>query len=113
MPNSPNQAPDQIIRPEILALAAYHVPPASGMVKLDAMENPYALPQQLRDEIAQLVVDTPINRYPDASAAALKARLKQALAVSAGMDITLGNGSDEIIQIIAMALAKPGAVLKR
>lgn len=104
-------SPDQIIRPEILALSAYQVPPASGMVKLDAMENPYALPQALRDEIARLVADAPINRYPDASAAVLKARLKEALAVPAGMDIMLGNGSDEIIQIIAMSVARPGAVL--
>lgn len=104
-------SPDQLIRPEILALATYHVPPASGMVKLDAMENPYVLPQALRDEIARLVADAPINRYPDAGAVSLKARLRQALAVPADMDIMLGNGSDEIIQIIAMALAKPGAAL--
>ncbi|MBP6057697.1 MAG: histidinol-phosphate transaminase [Nitrosomonas sp.] len=109
MPNSYN--PDQIIRPEILALSAYHVPPATGMIKLDAMENPYALPSALREEIAQLTANAPINRYPDASAASLKAALRQALAISADMDILLGNGSDEIIQIIAMAVAKPGAVL--
>ena len=107
MPNSPNQ----LIRPEILAFAAYHVPSASGMVKLDAMENPYTLPQALRDEIARLVADAPVNRYPDAGAVSLKARLREALAVPAGMEIMLGNGSDEIIQIIALALAKPGAVL--
>ena len=104
-------SPDQLIRQEILALSAYHVPPASGMVKLDAMENPYSLPQALRDEIARLAADAPLNRYPDASAASLKARLQTALAVPAGMDIMLGNGSDEIIQIIALATAKPGAVL--
>jgi histidinol-phosphate aminotransferase len=34
---------DSLVRPEIRALAAYHVAPAAGMVKLDAMENPYAL----------------------------------------------------------------------
>jgi len=103
--------PDQIIRPEILALSAYHVPSASGMVKLDAMENPYSLPQALRDEIAQLAADAPLNRYPDASAASLKARLQTALAAPAGMDIMLGNGSDEIIQMIALAFARPGAIL--
>lgn len=107
MPSSP----EQIFRPEILALSAYHVPPASGMVKLDAMENPYSLPPELRDEIALLAASAPINRYPDASAAALKATLREALAVPAGMDIMLGNGSDEIIQILALACAKPGAVL--
>lgn len=104
-------SPDQIIRPEILALSAYHVPPPSGMVKLDAMENPYSLPQELGEEIAQLAASAPINRYPDASAASLKAALREALAVPGGMDIMLGNGSDEIIQIIALAFARPGAIL--
>lgn len=107
MPSSP----DQIIRPEILALSAYHVPPASGMVKLDAMENPYTLPPELRDEIAGLAASAPVNRYPDASAVALKAALREALAIPDGMDIMLGNGSDEIIQIIALAFARPGAIL--
>lgn len=109
MPNSFD--PDQIIRPEILALSAYHVPPATGMIKLDAMENPYTLPSALQDEIAELTAHAPINRYPDPSAVELKATLREALAVPDGMDIMLGNGSDEIIQIIAMAAAKPGAVL--
>lgn len=103
--------PEQIIRPEILALSAYHVPPATGMIKLDAMENPYPLPPALRDEIARLSLNAPVNRYPDASAVTLKATLRQALGISDDMDILLGNGSDEIIQIIAMAVAKPGAVL--
>jgi histidinol-phosphate aminotransferase len=106
-----SRVPNQIIRPEILALSAYHVPPASGMVKLDAMENPYSLPLELRDEIAQLAGEAPINRYPDAGAASLKTALRKALAIPGGMDIMLGNGSDEIIQIIALAFAKPGAVL--
>ncbi|SFN23018.1 histidinol-phosphate aminotransferase [Nitrosospira briensis] len=103
--------PDQLIRPEILALSAYHVPPAKGMVKLDAMENPYSLPAPLREEIAQLAADAPINRYPDPNAASLKAALREALAIPDGMEIMLGNGSDEIIQIIALAFARPGAAL--
>ncbi len=109
MPISDN--PDQIIRPEILALSAYHVQPATGMIKLDAMENPYSLPYALRNEIAHLTANAPINRYPDASARSLKATLREALAISNDMDILLGNGSDEIIQIIAMATAKSNAVL--
>ncbi|UJP05966.1 MAG: histidinol-phosphate transaminase [Nitrosomonas sp.] len=109
MPNS--LQPEQIIRPEILALTAYHVPPAAGMIKLDAMENPYPLPSELQEEIAQVAASAPINRYPDASAAPLKASLRKALAISSEMDILLGNGSDEIIQMIAMAVAKPDAVL--
>jgi len=101
--------PDQLIRDEIRALAAYHVPDAGGYVKLDAMENPYALPDTLRAEIARLAADAAINRYPDAAATALKDRIRSTMAVPDGMEILLGNGSDEIIQILAMAIAKPGA----
>lgn len=103
--------PEQIFRPEILGLSAYHVPPATGMIKLDAMENPYPLPPKLREEIASLMTQAPINRYPDASAASLKTSLRRALSIPDDMSMLLGNGSDEIIQIIAMAAAKPGAVL--
>lgn len=102
---------ENLIRPEILALHAYHVPPASGMTKLDAMENPYSLPQGLRDEIARLVSDAEINRYPDAGAHHLKAGIRKVTNLPSGMDILLGNGSDEIIQLLALAVARPGAVL--
>lgn len=103
--------PNQIIRPEILGLSPYHVQAASGMIKLDAMENPYPLPPALLEEIAQLAASAPINRYPDARADSLKFALRQALGIPSEMEILLGNGSDEIIQIIAMAVAKPNAVL--
>jgi histidinol-phosphate aminotransferase len=103
--------PESLIRPEVLALHAYHVPPASGMIKLDAMENPYALPQGLRAEIAQVVADVEINRYPDAAAHEIKASIAKVTNLPSGMDVLLGNGSDEIIQLLALAVAKPGAVL--
>ena len=106
-----HKSPQQVIRPEILALSAYHVPPSKGMVKLDAMENPYLLPDELREEIAHITADAPVNRYPDPSAATLKVALREALAVPDKMEIMLGNGSDEIIQTIALACARPGAVL--
>ncbi len=103
--------PENLLRPDVLALHAYHVPPASGMIKLDAMENPYILPQALRDEIARLVAGAAINRYPDAAAHQLKASISKVTNLPSGMDILLGNGSDEIIQLLAMAVAKPGATL--
>ncbi len=103
--------PENLLRPEVLALHAYHVPPASGMIKLDAMENPYLLPQGLRDEIAHAVAHAEINRYPDAGARGLKDRIAKVVNLPSGMDVLLGNGSDEIIQLLALAVAKPGAVL--
>ncbi len=103
--------PERLLRQEVLALHAYHVPSSTGMVKLDAMENPYALPPQLRDEIARLAADAAINRYPDASAQHLKEKIRAVTGLPQGMEMLLGNGSDEIIQLLALAVAKPGATL--
>ncbi|MDO8350368.1 MAG: histidinol-phosphate transaminase [Gallionella sp.] len=100
-----------LIRSEILALSAYHVPDSGGYIKLDAMENPYLLPQSLREEIAAIVADAAINRYPDPNPAALKGKIRELLALPEGMEVLLGNGSDELIQLLAMALNKPGATL--
>ena len=100
-----------IIRPEIQALAAYHVQPAQGMVKLDAMENPFAFPTDLRAGLADGLANASLNRYPSANADELKASIRAAMNIPAELDILLGNGSDEIIQLIAMACAKPGAAL--
>lgn len=110
---SPGDAatPESLFRPEVLALRAYHVPPAAGMVKLDAMENPYRLPQALRDEIARRTADAEINRYPDAGAHELKRRIREVTGLQPGMEVLLGNGSDELIQLLALAAARPGAVL--
>lgn len=100
---------ENIIRAEVRALAAYHVPDSSGFVKLDAMENPYTLPEHLRGELAQRLVQVEMNRYPVPSYAALKAKICDKLGVLAGFDVVLGNGSDELISMISIACAKPGA----
>ncbi len=100
-----------LIRPEILALSAYHVPESGGFIKLDAMENPYLVPQSLQDEIAAAVACAPINRYPDPNPSLLKEKIRHLLDLPDGMDVLLGNGSDELIQLLAMAVNKPGAVL--
>lgn len=100
-----------LVRREILDLHAYHVPDSTGYVKLDAMENPYPLPPALCDEIAAAVATAPINRYPDPSAASLKAKMCAVTGLPENMAVLLGNGSDELIQLLAMAVNKPGAVL--
>jgi len=96
------------IREEIRDLSAYHVADASGMIKLDAMENPYVWPDELRQQWTELLAQTDVNRYPDPSGQQLKQQLRQAMNIPADMEIMLGNGSDEIIQIIAMAMSGSG-----
>jgi histidinol-phosphate aminotransferase len=103
--------PASVFRPEILAWKAYHVPDSAGMVKLDAMENPYSLPDTLRQTLGEALADAAIHRYPDPSPQGLKSLLRERLDLPRDMEILLGNGSDEIIQLLCLAVARPGAVV--
>ena len=105
------KTPASLVRDEIRALTAYHVAPAQGMVKLDAMENPYRLPAELAAALARRLGEVAVNRYPDPTGAGLKARLREAMGIADSLDILLGNGSDEILQIVTLALARPGAAV--
>jgi histidinol-phosphate aminotransferase len=100
---------ENVIRPEIRALSAYHVPDSAGMVKLDAMENPYTLPTALREELGKRLADVALNRYPVPSYTALKHAICAKLGVPDGYGVVLGNGSDELIAMLSVACAKPGA----
>jgi histidinol-phosphate aminotransferase len=51
-----------------------------------------------------------VNRYPDPAAPRLKQRLREAMGIPDALELVLGNGSDELLQIISVALARPGAV---
>jgi len=96
------------VRPAVRALHAYHVPDSIGFIKLDAMENPYAWSDELLnlwlDELRQVSV----NRYPHPDAPTLKQQLRLTMGIPADAELVLGNGSDELIQMVAMALAEPG-----
>jgi histidinol-phosphate aminotransferase len=94
------------IRADVRAEKSYLVADASGYIKLDAMENPYVLPEALRSELAQRISDVLLNRYPVPSYATIKQRIRDRLGVPAGYDVLLGNGSDEIISIVATACAR-------
>ena len=105
------KGPAELVREEIRALTAYHVPPASGLVKLDAMENPHRLPEALAREMGERLAQVAVNRYPDPTGATLKARLREAMSVPRELEIVLGNGSDEILQLLTVALARRGATV--
>lgn len=106
-----NSRIQQWVRPEVQALKAYHVPPAAGLIKLDAMENPYTWPAPVIDEWLEALRNVSLNRYPDPGAASLKEQLRVTFAIPAASDVLLGNGSDELIQMILMAVAGPGRVV--
>lgn len=103
------KTPSQLIRPEIQALSAYHVPDSGNLIKLDAMENPYRWPDELIDQWLESLRSIELNRYPDPAARALTKQLKTVMQVPDTMQLVLGNGSDELIQMLAVALAQPDA----
>lgn len=97
------------VRDDVRALTRYAVADAEGFIKLDAMENPYPLPADLAAALGAAVARVGINRYPDGEARAVKSALRAALSLPANVSLMLGNGSDELIQILTSALAGPVA----
>ena len=100
-----------IIRSDVLAMTSYAVPDATGLLKLDAMENPFTLPEALAAELGRHLAAVQLNRYPSPRPRALLDKLRQVMQVPAGCEILLGNGSDELISMITIACAKPGATI--
>ena len=101
----------RFIRDDVQAMHAYAVQDAAGMVKLDAMENPYALPPDLQAQLGERLGRVALNRYPGARIQDLYAALAAYVLMPPGYALTLGNGSDELISMLAMACARPGACI--
>ncbi len=100
----------EIIRPEVARLTAYRVEDRPHRVKLDANENPYPLPAPVQAAVQEALSRVPANRYPDPEGRALKRQLAAAAGVPPEQ-ILLGNGSDELIQMILVAVGRPGAAV--
>jgi histidinol-phosphate aminotransferase len=99
------------IRPEIQKLTAYHVPDPGDAIKLDAMENPYQWDAELIQKWLQTLQTAAINRYPDPTAREVKQQLRQRMQIPDHMDVLLGNGSDELIQMLILSLNGNGRIL--
>jgi len=97
------------IRQDVQSMHGYAIQPSAGMVKLDAMENPFPLPEALRHELGKRLANVAINRYPGARIDDLRAALARYVNLPEGYDLILGNGSDEIITLLSMACDVPGA----
>ena len=83
----------------------YGLDPAR-IVKLASNENPLGMPASAQAAIAQAVAG--LGRYPDAAGFELKAALSERYGVPQDW-LTLGNGSNDILEIVALALLEPGA----
>jgi histidinol-phosphate aminotransferase len=99
------------IRQDVQSMHAYAVQDSAGLVKLDAMENPHRLPPALQAELGRRLGALALNRYPDGRVNDLRAALSAYAQMPDGFDIMLGNGSDELISLLAMACDVPGAAV--
>ncbi len=97
------------IRQDVQSMHAYAVQESEGMIKLDAMENPHRLPDELQEQLGQRLGQLALNRYPAGRINVLRKTLASYAGMPVGFDIMLGNGSDELISLLALACDIPGA----
>ena len=109
--NSQNSNVKNRIRQDVQSMHAYAVQDSTGLVKLDAMENPHRLPADLQAELGRRLGALALNRYPDGRVNDLRDALAAYAQMPDGFDIMLGNGSDELISLLAMACDVPGAAI--
>lgn len=100
-----------VFRQDVQSMHAYAIQPSAGMVKLDAMENPHGLPPELQAELGKRLGALALNRYPGERTNQLRDALATHAGMPEGFDIMLGNGSDELISLVAMACDVPGAAI--
>ena len=108
---APRPDPLARIRSDVQGMHAYAVQDAAGLIKLDAMENSHRLPPELRAELGRRLGEVAINRYPGPRIDELKAALLAYAKPPEGWSLMLGNGSDELISLLAMACDIPGAAI--
>jgi len=99
----------KLIRQDVQSMHAYAIQPSAGLVKLDAMENPHRLAPELQAQLGARLGALALNRYPGDQTDTLRAALARHANMPDGFDIMLGNGSDELISLVAMACDVPGA----
>ena len=96
-------------RQDIVSMHAYAVQDSKGMVKLDAMENPHRLPADLQQQLGERLGALALNRYPDGRVNDLRSALAAYADMPAGFGLMLGNGSDELISLLALVCDVKGA----
>lgn len=99
------------LRQDVQSMHAYAIQPSAGFVKLDAMENPFTLPPELQRELGERLGRVAVNRYPGEGPARLREALARHAGLPAGCALTLGNGSDELIDMLSVACMKPDATV--
>lgn len=100
-----NKKIENFFREDINFLNEYKILDSKGMIKLDAMENPFDLGANFKiSNLSSGLVN--LNRYPDANSKNLRNQLQKKYNLNSQKDVIIGNGSDELIQLICLAFLK-------
>ena len=99
------------VRETVQQQVSYHVPDTGDYIKIDAMENPWPMPADLDHAWRDALAGIHLNRYPEPRADELVGQLRQVMDIPQQVEVLLGNGSDELIQLIMMALMGSGRVV--
>lgn len=98
----------EYLREELRSLKPYQPGSEAYTLKMDANESPFQIPLEIRAQLAsELLNGNSYHLYPDSDANALRDKLADYLAVSRE-NLLIGNGSDELIQIVTNAFASRG-----
>ena len=96
-----------LVRPNVKSLKGYQVEISTHAIQLHANENPFPPSKKLMSLFQECLKEIKLNRYPDPECKGLK----QALAQKTGSpleSIAIGNGSDELIQLILQIFCESG-----
>src|ERR1041384_7860098 len=101
--------PSALVRPLVRSLHAYvpgEQPKIRGLIKLNTNENPYPPSPKVLRAIKD-AVDERLRLYPNPTAQPLREKLA-ALHRVKPENITVGNGSDELLALAIRAFTEPG-----
>ena len=102
-----SRAPESFVRDSIRPLAAYGPPRDPARVPLHLNESPYDLPEDLKRELTARILATDWSKYPITDGARLAEDLARAYGV-APAQVLVGNGSNELLQLLLFACIGPG-----
>jgi len=98
----------KLIKPEVLELEGYSVATPAHTIKLNQNESPWDLPDAIKEAFLDRLQSGTWSRYPSQVPTVLHDELRRTLKLRPGIDILVGNGSNELIQTLLMSSVEHG-----
>ena len=99
-----------LIREIVKELDSYIPEPQEAEIIINANENPYNLPQNIREKIGEVISEETFNRYPDPYSTELRETFSEYIGIPAE-NIIAGSGVDEILSIISNTFIEPDDIV--